>query len=123
MNHPISMTSLRRAAQQIMEIDEAGFGHRLDEEVSREMLEDESRYDRSKLDWQLRLAMSGVNDFANRLVKLLECDYRQALAVAIEIFDYRTRRAIVLEMLPRMVNELRQREAQERRNLRLGRAS
>lgn len=123
MTHCIDHSTLRKAALQIREIDEAGWGHRLDQAVNSELWTDENRYQLNALRFELQLSLSEVNTFADRLVALLECDREQALAVAIDVLDYPTKRAIVLKTLPRMVNELRQREAMARRNLRLGRAS
>ena len=119
--------TLRKAALQLIELDEAGWGHRFDQAVNDELWTDENRQQLNALNFHLTLrgvCGSEVNQLADRLVKALECDREQALAVAIELCGYRTRRVIALEILPKMVNELRRAQAQERRNLRItGRAA
>jgi hypothetical protein len=116
MTHSIDPATLKRAAAELLEIEDAGFGQHLDREIEAETggYEGELRQRELNQNWRLSLPGNEVDRFAERLAGLLDCPHEQARSVALDVLGYSERRAITLKVLAQVAREVRLHQARQR---------
>src|SRR5262245_48368562 len=122
MTHHIDDQRLRKAAEQLLTIDNAGYGLQFDREFH-DLLNDDHRENsehRCQQSLNLTLAGNAVDTLARRLSYFTQCPQNQAKGVALDLLGYSPRREIALELLAKMAGEVRKLQAQEARMRRAG---
>ncbi len=121
-HYPIDHQSLKRAAEALLVIDEAGYGEQFDRELLEMTSGDHQfRVDQSNLAHQIDYGW--VAEFTKRLVRTFDCPTDSALIVAIELSGARTKRSAAMELAPRMAGEVRRVQSQAARQRMQGRRS
>lgn len=109
----IDPATLRKAAEQLMTIDEAGYGHQLDRELYDLTLGDpDFRADDSSNRFWLGTRGNNLERFAERLSDITCCPIEQARGIAAEMLGFVPRRQIAIDLLRRTANDVRRLQAQ-----------
>jgi hypothetical protein len=121
LTHHIEPGLLRKAAEQLLVIDAAGYGMQFE----RELFE---RTDGDR-DFHLRRVHQGANrrnclnaidSFAKRLAKVMDCPLEQARGVAIDLLGAGERREVAIGLLSEMHVSVRRLQSQTQRPRRAG---
>lgn len=111
--YSIDSAALRKAAQQLLTIDRAGYGYQFDRELNDLTNGDpEFRANEANNYFWLSLRGNELDRFATRLASMMCCPVEQARGVAAELLGFVPRRQIALELLRRLAGEVRRSEAQ-----------
>lgn len=111
MTHSIDHQTLRKAAEQLRIITEAGYFGQLERELSDRITERGIREREQHQKWNLKLAINEVDTFERQLAAIVDCPLHQAHAVALDLLGYAERREVAIELLREMSQQVRQLQA------------
>jgi hypothetical protein len=116
VSHFIDPITLRKAAEQLLVIDEAGYTGQLEQDFHARVSERDIRDQENYLRYVLKSPINAVDTFAQRLATLTDCPLYQARGVAIDVLGYSLRREAGLDLLARMSADVRKLQAQATRS-------
>ncbi len=124
MSHSIDYGILRKAALDLLTIDNAGYGQQFDTELFDATTGDQSfRLEQSHYKHLAKVGVDAVNQFAERLADVLQIPSWQAREIAYEVCGHRTKRSVALNLLDRLSREVQRVNAMAARRQLAGRRS